>query len=222
MLGSLVVGYGAVSRLRIHDMEHAQVRTPPTQVITNIEVDLGPRNRLTTFFRFILVIPAVILVALLSGGNWSGGFTTPYLVTFPVILLLLFLGYYPKFLIIFAFALQTFNTKVSSYLFFLRDEYPSFQEETHTFLLYPDIAEGKNLSRGLPLVKWFLAIPHFILLALAAFPLILVWVYTWIYILITGNYPEKVAPFVYWYLAYSNRVTGYALTLVSDKYPTIK
>lgn len=221
MTGKRVLGYSLISQLRIHDMEHSQVITPPTQVITNIEVDLGPRNRLTTFFRLVLVIPAVIIVALLSGGNWSGGFTTPYVVTIPVILLLLFFGYYPKFLIIFAFALQTFNTKVSSYLFFLRDDYPSFREESHTYLLYPDIAEGKNLSRGLPLVKWILAIPHFILLVFAAFPLLVLWVYTWIYILITGNYPVNVAPFVYWYLAYSNRVTGYALTLVSDKYPTI-
>jgi hypothetical protein len=203
-------------------MEQNQILTPPVQVITNISVDLGPRNRLTTFFRLVLVIPAVFIMALLSGGSWSGAITLPYLVTIPVILLLLFFGYYPKFLIIFAFAVQTFNTKIGAYLLFLRDEYPSFREEPHTFLLYPDIAEGKNLSRGLPLIKWFLAIPHFILLALAAIPIIFVWIYTWIYILITGSYPVKVAPFAYWYVDYNNRVTGYALTLVSDKYPTIK
>ena len=100
MPGNLVIRYCEVSWLRIHDMEHSQVMTPPTQVITNIEVDLGPRNRVTTFFRLLIVIPAVLIVALLSGGNWSGGFTTPYIVTLPVVFLLLFLGYYPKFLII--------------------------------------------------------------------------------------------------------------------------
>lgn len=203
-------------------MEQIQVITPPMQVTTNIEVDLGPRNRLTAFFRLVIAIPAVIIVALLSGGSWSGSVTAPYVITIPVVILLLFFGFYPKFMIIFAFALQTFNTKIGSYLLFLRDDYPSFKDESHTYLLYPDIAEGKNLSRALPLIKWFLAIPHFILLALAAIPIIFIWFYTWIYILITGNYPEKVAPFAYWYISYNNRVTGYALTLVSDKYPTIK
>lgn len=203
-------------------MEQVQAIKPPTQVETNIQVDLGPRNRLTAFFRVILIIPAVIIVALLTGGNWSGAITSPYLVTIPVIFLLLFFGYYPKFLIIFAFAVQTFNTKVSSYLLFLRDEYPSFREEPHTFLLYPDIAEGKNLSRGLPLIKWFLAIPHFILLALTGILIFFTWFYTLFYILFTGRFPAQVAPFFYWYIAYNNRVTGYALTLVSDKYPTIK
>lgn len=203
-------------------MKQNQVITPLNQVITNIEVDLGSRNKLTTFFRLVLAIPAVVLVALLSGGGWSGSATVPYVITIPVIILLLFFGSYPKFMVIFAFALQTFNTKIGAYLLFLRDDYPSFREEAHTYLLYPDIVEGKNLSRGLPLIKWFLAIPHFILLAFAAIPIIILWFYTWIYILITSTYPEKVAPFAYWYLSYNNRVTGYALTLVSDKYPTLK
>jgi hypothetical protein len=203
-------------------MEQIQDLKAPTNVVTNITVDLGPRNRLTTFFRLVLALPAIIIVALLSGGSWSGMVTTTYVITLPVILLLLFFGFYPKFMIIFAFALQTFNTKLGSYLLFLRDDYPSFREQSHTYLLYPDVAEGKNLNRWLPLVKWFLAIPHFILLALAIIPIILVWIYTWIYILVTTNYPVKVAPFTYWYVDYNNRVTGYALTLVSDKYPSIK
>ena len=203
-------------------MEQIQDLKAPTNVVTNITVDLGPRNRLTTFFRLVLAVPAIIIVALLSGGSWSGMVTTTYVITLPVILLLLFFGFYQRFMIIFAFALQTFNTKLGSYLLFLRDDYPSFRQESHTYLLYPDVAEGKNLNRWLPLVKWFLAIPHFILLALAIIPIVLVWIYTWIYILVTTNYQVKVAQFTYWYVDYNNRVTGYALTLVSDKYPSIK
>lgn len=215
-----------------------------TEVNTHIELDGGQRRRGSVFFRPILAIPAVVLLSLLTWQDngdrhydWSSmerGWTTygpehsgwdvqtgAPLLMLPILLLLLFVGTYPTWLLSFVHAVQSFSTRVAVYLLLLRDEYPNINEQTHTYVLYPDIQEGRTLSRGLPLIKWLLAIPHYIVLAIASPILVVVTLLAWLAIIFTGKYPQSLAGFPIWYVAYANRVYGYAFALVTDSYPRI-
>lgn len=203
-----------------------------TEVTTVIDVDNGPRNRVTVFFRLILGIPAAILLSLLTngsrswdsgtgpdGGHWntSGGMIP----TLAIAALLLFMGVYPSWLLTFVHAIQSFSTRLAAYMLLLRDEYPNVYERPYAHVVYPDIQEGAALSRGLPLIKWFLAIPHYIVLVVVAPAIMALTFLAWIAILINGKYPPSFASFVVWYLSYANRVYGYAFALVTDSYPRL-
>ncbi len=205
-----------------------------TEVTTVLEVDLGMRNRLTAFFRLLLVIPAAILLSLLTNGgsgfsnsasNTDGsghwGMSGGMVPTAGIALLLLFVGTYPTWLLSFVHAIQSFSTRVAAYALLLRDEYPNINERPYAAVVYPDIAEGATLSRALPIVKWLLAIPHYLLLLVTAPAVGLVTFMAWLAILFTGRYPAGLASFVVWYVSYANRVYGYAFALVSDSYPRV-
>lgn len=209
-------------------------------VSTVIELDRGPRNRITVFFRAILAIPAVILLAMLTGANggsdsermprtytdsghwhtdWSSG--GPAVPVLAVAALLVVMHSYPNWLLTFVHAVQSFSTRLAAYALLLRDEYPNVFERPYAYVAYPDIAEGKALKRYMPLVKWFLAIPHYVVLVLVA-PIVLgITVIAWFAIIFTGRYPEPLAGTVVWYVTYGNRVYGYAFALVSDEYPSL-
>lgn len=209
---------------------------PRTEVHTHIEVDLGDRNRLTVLVRPLLAIPAIILASLLTTAGWNametgkrsmeqndGGLgLIPLTVFLPALLLLLFMGFYPSWLLAFAHGVQSFTTKVLSYLLLLRDEYPTVRETEHTYVLYPDIDNGQALSRGLALVKWFLAIPHYVVFALAMLGALLMTLLAWFAIVFTGRYPASLAAWPRGVITYWNRIQGYAFTLVSDSYPRIR
>jgi hypothetical protein len=216
-----------------------QTSKPFTEVTTHIDVDMGDRNRLTTFFRPILVIPAAILLAVLTNagvgsGAWmderrpwadsNGGglWGIPLTVMIPALLLLVFAATYPLWLLKFAHGVQSFDTKVNVYCFLLRDEYPSVKDKDFAFIGYPDIEEGRTLSRGLPLVKWLLALPHYVVLILAFLGVLAVSLVAWIAILFTGRYPQSLAKWPVGFISYWNRVAGYAFYLVTDSYPRIR
>jgi hypothetical protein len=68
-------------------------------------------------------------------------------------------------------------------------------------------------------VKWLLAIPHWFLLIflwIAAFVVVII---AWFAILFTGRYPRGLFDFVEGVIRWENRVVGYAITLVTDRYP---
>ena len=182
-------------------------------------------NRLTTFFRIFMVIPIAIILALLIGmaTNWGdGGWNAQYgavgLVVIPTILMLLFRKKYPRWWFDWNLALTRFSTRVSAYILLLRDEYPSTDEEqsVHIDILYPNAQE---LSRGLPLVKWIMAIPHYIVLAFLGIAVWVVTIIAWFAILFTGRYPRGMFNFVVDVYRWSLRVSTYAFLLVTDKYP---
>ena len=183
-----------------------------------------PLNRLTTFFRLVVAVPILIVLAVVSGTTWewssgqrsfalasAGGllFAAP-------LLLIVFRQKYPRWWFDWNLELQRFTTRVGVYLALMDDRYPSTDEEqsVHLTYTYPDARQ--DLNRWLPLVKWLLAIPHYVVLVIASIVVVIV---AWFAILFTGRYPRGMFDFVEGVIRWGNRVTGYAFTLVTDRYP---
>ena len=137
----------------------------------------------------------------------------------PVVLMLLFRKKYPKWWFDWSLALTKFSTRVSAYFALLRDEYPSTDEDqaVHIEILYPN-AETE-LQRGMPLVKWLLAIPHYIILIFLGIASIVCVIIAWFAILFTGRYPQGLFDFVVGVMRWSLRVEAYAFLLTTDRYP---
>jgi hypothetical protein len=189
-----------------------------------------PLNRLTTFFRLILVIPIGVVLSLVSGQMTTipMGSTRVVLITagglllLPVLLLILFRRKYPRWWFDWNLELLRFGSRVGTYIALLRDEYPSTDEQqaVHLDIQYPD-AE-RELNRWLPLVKWLLAIPHYIVLFALSIVTFFVVIISWFAILFTGRYPHALFDFVVGFFRWQNRVTAYAILLVTDTYPPFR
>ena len=136
--------------------------------------------------------------------------------------MLLFRKKYPRWWFDWNLALTKFSTRVCAYLALLRDEYPSTDEEqaVHLEITYPDAP--KDLKRGMPLVKWFLAIPHYIVLFFLGIAAIVSVVIAWFAILFTGRYPRGLFDFVVGVFRWSLRVEVYAFLLITDRYPPFR
>ena len=184
-----------------------------------------PLNRLTTLFRLIMVIPILIVAALIPGFVNSGQFGDPDqvaiyapIVWLPLVLILVFRQKYPRWWFDWNLELSRFLLRIETYIIALRDEYPSTDEHqaVHLEIDYPDAA---NLNRWLPLVKWLLAIPHYVVLIVLAILAVVAAVIGWIMVVITASYPRVLFDFQVGVLRYEARVTGYAFLLVTDRYP---
>jgi hypothetical protein len=112
-----------------------------------------------------------------------------------------------------------FAAKVTAYLWLATDKYPSTDEEqaVHLKIAYPDVR--KDLKAGLPLVKWFLAIPHYICLLGLVIGAIVVVIIAWFAILFTGKYPKGLFNYVVGVMRWGFRVETYAILLTTDIYP---
>jgi hypothetical protein len=186
-------------------------------------------SRLTTFFRLFMIIPIFIVLSLVSGGyEWTGadGWSYQYaaggLVFLPIVLMLLFRQKYPKWWFDWNLALTKFSTRVSAYFMLLRDEYPSTDEDqaVHIDIPYPNAKE--DIKRWLPLVKWFLAIPHYIVLCFLGIAALVSAVIAWFAILFTTRYPRSLFDFVVGVFRWSLRVAVYAFLLTTDQYPPFR
>jgi hypothetical protein len=197
-----------------------------------LNVDYEERHdRVSTLFRIFMVIPIAIVYAVLTSGagqtavsdsgevvrTSSGGITSGLF--FATLLMILFRLRYPRWWFDFAVELARFSARIGAYVTLLRDEYPSTVDEqaVHLEIDYPDV--DRDLNRWLPLVKWFLAIPHYVVLAVLSLAALVTVVIAWFAILITGRYPRALFDFVVgvgrWWL----RVQAYAFLLVTDRYP---
>jgi hypothetical protein len=184
-------------------------------------------DRLTTFFRPIVAIPILVILSLLSGSYSAGDssdevrlrLSSAGIVFLPLVLLILFRQKYPRWWFNWNYSLTAFSIRVAAYLTLLRDEYPSPDEEqaVHLDIVYPNAAT--DLNRWLPLIKWFLAIPHYIVLFFLSIAAIVAVVIAWFAILITGNYPRSLFDFVVGVIRWFLRVGAYAFLLVTDRYP---
>ncbi len=192
------------------------------------EIDYaGQSDRVTVFFRIFLAIPVLIILALLStpgyetktGSQEYEYFHSLGIVFLPVLLMILFRHKYPKWWYDWNVALVKFSMRVSAYVLFLRDEYPSTDEEqaVHLAIPYPDVKN--DLNRWLPLVKWLLVIPHIIVLVFLFVGVIFCTVLNWFIILFTGRYPKGIFDFVVGTLRWTLRVCAYAVLLTTDAYP---
>ncbi len=197
-----------------------------------LDIDYPERlNRVTTLFRIVLVIPIAIVYGILVGGNSTvtesadgdvvisstASITGGLFVA--TLLMLLFRKRYPKWWFDFARELTRFATRVGAYVVLLTDTYPSTVDEqaVHLEIDYPD-AE-RDLMRGMPLVKWFLAIPHYIVLFFLGIGAFFVVVFAWFAILFTGRYPRGAFDYVVGVGRWGLRVHAYAFLLVTDRYP---
>ena len=189
-----------------------------------------PLGRLTTAFRIFLVIPIAIVLSTVSGYLVYSAPTHAYGVTYipaltggvlfwAPLLMILFRRKYPRWWFDWNLELQRFTNRVTVYLSLMDDRYPATDDHQSVHL---DYSYPEQLNRWLPLVKWLLAIPHYIVLFfldLASFVVVIV---AWFAILFTGRYPRGMFGFVEGVIRWNVRVTAYALTLVTDRYPPFR
>jgi len=203
---------------------------------TRLEIDYPERDldRLTTFFRPIVAIPILIVLGILSGGpafweesrwgwDWIGHWQWQGAAAFvvaPTALLIIFRSKYPRWWFDWNLNLARFGMRVLAYMALLTDVYPSTDDEqgVHLDLHYPDVSE--DLTSWMPLIKWFLAIPHYIVLFFLNVASTMVIILAWFAILFTGRYPRELFNFVVNVFHWNLRVMAYAFLLITDKYPS--
>jgi uncharacterized membrane protein len=193
-------------------------------------------DRVSSFFRLIFAIPIVVILSLLtatasdtvtvisdsgevvskvtsSGLGIAGG------LALATMLMIVFRQRYPRWWFDFALALNRFSTRVGAYIGLLTDRYPSTEEEqsVHLELDYPNVEQ--DLSRWLPLVKWLLAIPHYIVLVFLVVGAVFAVLIAWFAILFTGRYPRALFDYVVGVGRWALRVQAYATLLITDQYP---
>ncbi len=185
-------------------------------------------DRLTTALRIFTIIPIAILVGTIEGGSFgssTGGSGVRYagggvgILVFPVLLMLLFRRKYPRWWYDWNLQLTRFTNRIAVYFALMDDHYPSTDEEQAVHLNFPYPDAERELSQGLPLIKWLLAIPHYIVLFFLTIGALLAAVCAWFAILFTGRYPRSLFDFIEGVFRWHNRVAAYALLLITDVYP---
>jgi hypothetical protein len=185
------------------------------------------RDRLSVLLRLVLVIPILVVIGLIQGGStgtagagdyvaWTGASAGG--IAAATALMLLFRQRYPRWWFDFQLEFARFSTRVGAYFGLLRDEYPSTEDEqgVHLELDYPDAGQ---LSRWLPLVKWLLAIPHYLVLFVLGVGLFFAIVFSWFAILLTGRIPRGIFDFAVGWGRWALRVQAYAFLMLTDRYP---
>ena len=208
-------------------------KTAAYPVTLSIDYPDRDLNRLTTFFRCFMIIPAAAILALLLGPEWgwSAGesdwvghgwrfvFVTGTFLFLPTLLMILFRRKYPRWWFDWNVNVTKFSARVSAYAALLADEYPSTEREqsVHIEIPFPDVKN--DLKPGMPLVKWFLAIPHWFLLFFLGIGAAFCVFIAWFAILFTGRFPRGLFNYVVGVGRWGLRVSAYAFLLVTDVYP---
>jgi hypothetical protein len=204
------------------------IQQPPYPVQFSVDYPDRPLNRLTTAFRIFVAIPIMIVLGSVSGGMWQSSYgenTTVMaagaggLLFLGPLLMILFRRKYPRWWFDWNLELQRFTNRVGIYLALMDDQYPATDQPqaVHLDYVYPDAA--RDLNRWLPLVKWFLAIPHLFVLLFLYIAAIVAVIVAWFAILFTGRYPRGLFDFQEGVLRWTARVIAYAFVLVTDRYP---
>ena len=175
---------------------------------------LESSNRLTALFRFILVIPIVFILGLIS--------TYAEALSFAIAMMLLFQEKYPKFWFEWNIGITKFAYRIAAYFFLMQDEYPSTDQAQSVQITVPYPEVKNDLKRWMPLVKWILVIPHIIVLIFLFIGVIFSTIFALLAILLTGKYPQKIFNFVEGFLRWTLRVSAYALLLTTDEYPPFR
>ena len=203
---------------------------PEYPVQFSVDYPDRPLNRISSFFRLIAVIPIGIVLGAVSGGQFGVSGAGTSLGVVAVVggfisapgLMIFYRHKYPRWWFDWYLALLRFENRVTAFLLLMRDEYPSTDEEqsVHLEIPYPDVET--DLNRWLLLVKWLLAIPHYISLFFLGIGVFVAVVVSWFAILFTGRYPRQLFNFVEGWLRWTNRVNAYAFILVTDRYPPFR
>lgn len=209
-----------------------QPTTYPTYPVQfSVDFPDRPLNRITTLFRLFVALPILIVLGALVGGTWQwssadetrtaaaggGG-----LLLLAPLLMIVFRRKYPRWWFDWNLELQRFSNRVAAYLALMDDRYPSTDEHQSVRLDYPYPDAAVELNRWMPLVKWLLAIPHYVVLAFLHVATFFVVIVVWFAILFTGRYPRALFGFVEGVLRWHNRVVAYAFVLVTDQYPPFR
>ena len=194
----------------------------PSQYAARLEIDYPERlDRLTTLFRLVLIVPILIILSLVSVADDGAAMSGSVLggLSIAIALMIAVRRLYPRWWFDFARELMRFGTRVASYVALVTDRFPSTVDEqsVHLEIDYPDVQ--RDLNRWLPLVKWILAIPHYVVLFFLMIGAVIAIVIAWFAILITGRYPKPLFDYVVGVARWSLRVSAYAFLLVTDRYP---
>ncbi|MFW6104904.1 MAG: DUF4389 domain-containing protein [Candidatus Bipolaricaulota bacterium] len=200
---------------------------PEKPTILSIDYPQKKLDRLTTFFRPLVAIPILIIFSTLTGTHffweegpwaWEWYMGTSFVVA-PTALMIIFQQKYPRWWFDWNLNLARFATRIFSYMALLTDNYPSTDEEqgVHLNLHYPDVSS--ELNRWMPIVKWFLAIPHYLVLFFLNTAATMVIIMAWFSILFTGRYPKKLFNFVVEVFHWNLRIVAYAFLMITDEYP---
>jgi uncharacterized protein DUF4389 len=192
----------------------------------NVDFPARALDRVGTAFRIFAAIPILIVLGTLSGETLhSNSHTATYTIAsgggvlfVPTVLMLLFRQKYPRWWFDWNLNILRFSNRVTAYLALLDDRYPSTDDEQSVHLDFP-YPDAQQLNRWLPLIKWLLAIPHYVVLFFLTIAAVIAVIIAWFAILFTGTYPRNLFDFVIGVIRWGNRVTGYAFTLVTDQYP---
>ncbi len=185
-------------------------------------------NRLSTAFRFLTIIPIAILAGFLEGGSFAtgaGASGTRYaaggigILVIPVVLMLLFRKKYPRWWYDWNLQLTRFSNRIAVYFALMNDRYPATDDEQSVHLEFPYPDADRDLSRGLPLVKWLLAIPHYVVLFFLTIAAFFAAIMAWFAVLFTGRNPRPLFDFIEGVIRWYNRVGAYAFLLITDRYP---
>jgi uncharacterized protein DUF4389 len=195
-----------------------------------VEYPERPLNRLTTALRPFVAIPILIVLVSIGGvsADWTGETREFNIATLggilfvPPLLMIVFRRKYPRWWFDFNLELQRFTNRVGAYLALMEDRYPSTDEKQYVTLEIPYPDAARDLNRWLPLVKWLLAIPHYIVLLFLWLAALLVAIAAWFAILFTGRFPRGMFDFIEGVLRWTNRVEAYVLLLATDRYPPFR
>jgi Domain of unknown function (DUF4389) len=195
-------------------------------------------NRVSTAFRIFAAIPIIIVATAITGGyqNWVSGQADWFgwfdlggvggalggILFLPPLLMILFRQKYPRWWFDWNLQLTRFSARIGVYLALMDDRYPSTDEQQAVHLDFPYPDAKVDLDRGMPLVKWLLAIPHYVVLFFLFLASFFVVIYAWFAILFTGRYPRGAFEFVEGVYRWQWRVYAYAGLLVTDKYPPFR
>src|ERR1019366_6934320 len=198
----------------------------PYPVQYSVDYPDRPLNRLSTFFRLFLVIPIAIVLALIEGGGYAygggraaGAIGAAGLVVAPTLLLIVFRQKYPRWWFDWNLELMRFSARVGVYLALMEDRYPSTDEHQAVHLEFPYPDARNELNRWLPLVKWLLAIPHYVVLFFLYIAAFFVVIAAWFAILFTGRFPRGMFDLLVGVGRYTNRVIAYAHVLITKSGP---
>jgi hypothetical protein len=201
----------------------------PSTYPVNFSVDYPDHqlNRMTTFLRILIAIPILAVAAALThaavlGSGRDAAVSTGGTVFAATVLMLLFRRKYPRWWFDWNLELQRFSSRIGVYLALMDDQYPSTDDYQSVHLDFPYPNAETDLNRWLPLIKWLLALPHYLILVVLYIAAILGVIMAWFAILVTGTYPRWVFEFVESVMRWSVRVTAYAFILVTDEYPPFR
>ena len=190
------------------------------QIETYIEIKLDNRDQVSGLFRYILIVPVLIFAAAFAPGGAESLSIGMGVVVLPTLLAIVFRGVYPSYALRFNQSIVELSTRITAYALLLNDNYPSIEANSSVRVVFPDVEGGKKLNRLLPLVKWLLAIPLYIVGIVYAIYGLIMLIVGWFAVIFTKAMPQAVAEVLFGVTRFWNRVLGYAFLLVTDEYPS--